>query len=297
MQKEQGFLTISEFSHISEISRKALIFYDKIGVFSPKYTAPNGYRYYAHEQIYIISVINILKELGMPLSKIKEYTTDITPEHALDLLRQQKTNLTKKMENLSSIQDMQDSRLQKLEDGCRQDTSMIRIQFYEETPVFISDCFQAARDRIPDEIWLNFYKKCKQNQVSFGYPEGYLVTQNCLLKQQTTHISNLISYVNRPSYANGIIPAGYYLSAWGSGGLACTSEIYTRLFHFINENLCQICGNAYEERLIDEVGSADPNSQIVQVRIPIEKNSSCVPSSDGKTANNNYRRKRDHTDT
>lgn len=43
---KDNYLTISEFSKISEISRKTLIFYDNIGLFSPEYTASNGYRYY-----------------------------------------------------------------------------------------------------------------------------------------------------------------------------------------------------------------------------------------------------------
>ena len=53
-KNRDGLLKISEFSKIAEISRKGLIFYDNIGVFSPEYTAPNGYRYYSHEQIYLI---------------------------------------------------------------------------------------------------------------------------------------------------------------------------------------------------------------------------------------------------
>ena len=67
---KDNYLSISQFSKIAEVSRKALIFYDNIGLFSPDVTDSNGYRYYSHEQIYIISVINTLKELGMPLSEI-----------------------------------------------------------------------------------------------------------------------------------------------------------------------------------------------------------------------------------
>lgn len=37
--KKEGYLTISEFSEIAEVSRKTLIFYDNIGLFSPEYTA------------------------------------------------------------------------------------------------------------------------------------------------------------------------------------------------------------------------------------------------------------------
>ena len=35
-EKKNNLLMISEFSKIAEVSRKALIFYDKIGVFSPR---------------------------------------------------------------------------------------------------------------------------------------------------------------------------------------------------------------------------------------------------------------------
>ena len=66
----------------------------------------NGYRYYSHDQIYVIAVINVLKELGMPLSEIKEYTANITPENAISLLKEQEKNLNSKIEELQSIQDI-----------------------------------------------------------------------------------------------------------------------------------------------------------------------------------------------
>lgn len=77
---------IIPFSKLSEVSRKALIFYDNTGLFSPEYTGENGYRYYSHEQIYTISVINTLKELGMPLNKIKTYMQTPSPSKAIWLL-------------------------------------------------------------------------------------------------------------------------------------------------------------------------------------------------------------------
>lgn len=133
--KSGNLMTISEFSRISEIKRKALIFYDNIGVFSPKYTAPNGYRYYSHDQIYVISVINVLKELGMPLSKIKEYTSDISPASAIDLLKEQGENLNQKIGELLAIQDMLDMKLKKLEEGVHGYSDSVVLQYFEEIPV------------------------------------------------------------------------------------------------------------------------------------------------------------------
>lgn len=269
-QEKDNYLTISEFSRISEIKRKALIFYDNTGVFSPKYTAPNGYRYYTHDQIYVIAVVNLLKELGMPLSEIKEYTANISPENAISLLKEQERNLVSKIEELQSIQDMLGMKLQKLEEGVSARVDGVQIQYFKKVPIFISDPFLADRKSIPDDIWINFYTKCKQNHVSFGYPEGYLIKGETLSSGHISKVSNIMVYVNDIRYANNMISEGYYATAFGKGGLENTEEIYDRIFTFIKEKDCRIIGDAYEERLIDEVGSSQKEGQLTRVRIRIE---------------------------
>ena len=279
-KKEKKYLTISEFSRISEISRKALIFYDNADVFKPKYTGPNGYRYYTHEQIYVVSVINVLKELGMPLSEISKYTSDISPEKAVALLKEQDRKLSEKIAELRSIQDMLDTKLDRLTEGAARSTTAVKsedgryitpvqVRRFEETPVFVSSEFEADRQQIPDEIWLNFYMNCKKSRISFGYPEGCSVSQDRLRSGVTSTVSRIMIYVNQPKYANSAIPAGYYAEACGNGGLEDADTIYRRLFQFIEENNYQIRGNSCEERLIDEVGSSEKEGQILRVRIPV----------------------------
>lgn len=269
MKQNQHLLTISEFSRISEVKRKTLIFYDTIGVFCPKYTAPNGYRYYAHEQIYVISMIQILKELGIPLSKIKDYTADITPGHALSFLKEQQQNLTEKIRSLQSVQGMLEERLVRLEEGTSMDTRTVQLLSFEETLIFQSTPFEADRQAIPDEIWLDFYLHCKQNHVTFGYPEGYLTAREQLKKQETKTVSRIVAFVKDASLANASIPGGLFATACGPGSLEDTDSIYERLFFFIRENRLEIIGDACEERLIDEVGSSEKKGQITRVRIPV----------------------------
>lgn len=230
MKQNQHLLTISEFSRISEVKRKTLIFYDTIGVFCPKYTAPNGYRYYAHEQIYVISMIQILKELGIPLSKIKDYTADITPGHALSFLKEQQQNLTEKIRSLQSVQGMLEERLVRLEEGTSMDTRTVQLLSFEETLIFQSTPFEADRQAIPDEIWLDFYLHCKQNHVTFGYPEGYLTAREQLKKQETKTVSRIVAFVKDASLANASIPAGLFAAACGPSSLEDTDSIYERLF-------------------------------------------------------------------
>lgn len=56
------YLSISEFSKISKCKPQSLNFYDNIGLVSPGSIGSNGYRYYSHEQIYLVYVINTLNK-------------------------------------------------------------------------------------------------------------------------------------------------------------------------------------------------------------------------------------------
>lgn len=265
--KKNNYLTISEFSKISEVSRKALIFYDNSGLFSPEYTGENGYRYYSHEQIYMISVINILKELGMPLNKIKTYMQTPSPSEAVWLLESQEQSLSQKIEQLRRIQNMLISKKEKLKEGICADISEIKLLHREETPLFISDAFDMEKSQISDDIWLSFYLKCKENQVAFGYPEGFLVNKEHLLFGRTSAASHIICHVGNQAYANSFMPKGTYLIGWGHGSFDDTQPVYHRLLQYTKEHHLTIVGNAYEERLIDEVGAFDKEQQIIQVSI------------------------------
>ena len=146
-----------QFARLATVTERTIRYYDKIGLLKPSFVMENGYRYYTHEQIYVISVVNILKELGMPLSQIKEYTNHISPERAASLLREQAAHLQDKIGELTAIQDMLSTKLAKLEQGISIDTGNVQIRRFEEEPIFISDPFHADRACIPDDIWLDFY--------------------------------------------------------------------------------------------------------------------------------------------
>lgn len=75
-------MKISEFAEVTGITRRNLLFYDKIGLLSPaKIDEYNKYRYYTDYQVDTASIINILREIGMPLKEIKEYLNGRSPEN------------------------------------------------------------------------------------------------------------------------------------------------------------------------------------------------------------------------
>ena len=72
LKLSQRFLKTGEFAAFCNTTKDTLFHYDDIGLLKPLRTAPNGYRYYSLNQIYMFDLITTLKELGLSLEQIKK---------------------------------------------------------------------------------------------------------------------------------------------------------------------------------------------------------------------------------
>ena len=99
----KNLFSIGEVSKQQNISRQALIFYDKIGLFCPAYTDPdNGYRYYSASQLDYLDTICILKKIGFSLDEIKAHMQNYTIDHSILALRKQLAAIERQIEELQT---------------------------------------------------------------------------------------------------------------------------------------------------------------------------------------------------
>ena len=81
MNDEQLY-TIGEVSKICNVSRKALRFYDKIGIIRPdKISEENGYRFYSRETVLFVPVIKYFKQMGFKLEEMREFLKGLSLIH------------------------------------------------------------------------------------------------------------------------------------------------------------------------------------------------------------------------
>lgn len=74
LEKGNKLYSIGEVSEICDISKKALRFYDKIGIISPTHISQtNGYRYYSNDILYFVPIIRYFKQMGFKLEEMKEF--------------------------------------------------------------------------------------------------------------------------------------------------------------------------------------------------------------------------------
>lgn len=70
----QDLYSIGEVSKICNISKKALRFYDKIGIISPDVVSEeNNYRFYSKDTLLFVPVIKYFKQMGFKLEEMKAF--------------------------------------------------------------------------------------------------------------------------------------------------------------------------------------------------------------------------------
>jgi DNA-binding transcriptional MerR regulator len=65
--------TISQIAGMFGLSRSTLLYYDAAGLFSASRRSAAGYRLYSEEDLARLKEIRLLRELGVPVEKIRKY--------------------------------------------------------------------------------------------------------------------------------------------------------------------------------------------------------------------------------
>lgn len=80
---DSGLLSIGAFSQASRLSQKALRLYGRQGLLTPAHTDPlTGYRYYAPVQLADARLILLLRQMDLPLARVRRVLLATTSEAA-----------------------------------------------------------------------------------------------------------------------------------------------------------------------------------------------------------------------
>ncbi|MDD2493460.1 MAG: MerR family transcriptional regulator [Bacilli bacterium] len=92
-------IKIGDFSKLARVTIKALRYYDEIGLLRPVYIDKDtSYRYYETEQLYELSKIIVLRQLGVPLNDIKAY---LSGKNLALILEKRKQSAIMELENIN----------------------------------------------------------------------------------------------------------------------------------------------------------------------------------------------------
>ena len=269
---DKEFLSISEFAQLSGIRRKNLIFYDETGLFSPEHRGENGYRFYSYRQLDTANLIWALKEIGTSLAEIKSFMGTRTPEQMVALFKAKKADIENEIYKLQQIKAMMEAQID-ITEGCLEVAAgEISLVERQREALFFGPLIDYAEGKTTSEAVAEFYDYCSGAGLVCSYPLGALVARKYL--SPSTMAEECWDLPDRYYYkipaGDGEKPAGLYACGYGRGDYGQAGWLYHRLLAFIQEKGLAVCGDAYEEYLLNEISIREPEDYLFRVEIPVK---------------------------
>lgn len=281
------YMNIGEFAKIAGISRRNLLFYDKIGLFSPAAVAKNGYRCYTPEQFYTLDTINILKTVGMPLKDIKDFLQTRTPEKAVELFSRQEQELLSEIERLTYYHKALQTRIWRIKYASSLVLDTVTV---EECPAEYylasarvkggtgSDIINAYDEADMMKMYFDFLSALKERRLDFGYPMGGVIFGFERTDEETVEYEyQMVQKISREQvtqYDSGDIlikSAGYYLTEFGSAEKRQEGVLTDNMTQYISENGLQLIDPVWEFWWLDDTVTLETKEHIYQTTVRVAK--------------------------
>lgn len=270
---ETKLFNISEFAKISGVTRQTLIYYDRIGLFSPAVVDENKYRKYSHGQIETISAITVLSDLGVPLKKIKGLLKDVSPEKTVKALNYQLGIIEEKINELSALKNMLLLRINQIKSG--KDASLKLNSFFFETvnkevPFYVGKEINCKQLNVSDEVMIDFFTTLEGTKIPMIFSMGAIKSVEAVKNGRADEISRVSFRLSDEKSANFFMPSGKYLVGYGKGDYGKFGDFYDKTLDYLNKNNLCPQGFFYEEYLIDELSEKNPDEFIFKVSVKVE---------------------------
>lgn len=241
------FLKVGEFARICQTTRDTLLHYARKGLLQPRYTAENGYRFYALEQFWEFGLIALLKETGGKLEEIKTYKHDVQALNFMNFIKDRITLLQEQHENIFHRIAMLTDLLQITEEALSARTDAIlfeecvsrNVQYYP----LQGNCLK-SNDQYVEE-----YSSKLRNDIETGnsvYPPLGLIVAREAAEHGRYEASCLFSKSGAGCRQNAReVKAGRYLALFHCGDMQSHEMAFNRLLKHMKTERLSIGSDIY----------------------------------------------------
>lgn len=260
------YITTGEFAKLAGVTKHTLFYYDEIGLFSPEIRSENGYRYYSFPQLEAFDTINMLRELDMPLDKIKNYMDRRTPELLLEVFRNESRIIREKINYLKQAESWIEKKSKSIEGTIKLDLDSISIQFQPECYLVLSEV-EISDDRIWAQKIGELLECCAQNKTKSPYPVGYRQNREDIQKgiYDNYHIFYEMFDEKPAKLQYSVKPAGDYLIAYHRGHWKNLGETYRKVLKYAEKRNAELEAYFYEDYLLDSFAVKDEENYITKI--------------------------------
>lgn len=267
--------TTGEFAGLCNVKKQTLFHYDHIGILKPDIVADNGYRYYSYLQLDTFNTISMLKELGMPLSDIKNYLNRRNPKDFLRLLHCQQKTVDEKLSEILWLKSFIDRRIQLTAEGIAAIHNKIYIEERPEEYYIITEYKGGTEERNIYQALAAHLSFCHENQIYSPYAIGALVPTDEDFSDEAdygySHFYTKIEPVDADiNDSVTVIPARKCAVICSTKGYDDTPSLYRRLLSYTCENGYDAGPYFFEDILLDNMSGFSYDEYTLKISIPVK---------------------------
>ncbi len=268
-QRSELYFTTGEFAGILGVTKHTLFHYDEIGLFSPAVKEDNGYRYYFVWQMDVFEVIRALQKLGMPLSEIKEYMENRSPQRFLNLMGEQEQRIGQEIRRLKNMKKFIRHEMESTKAALRTPLNRPRIIRCEEAYLLISDVRGNGEKKLAVEI--AEHVKQREQYMAGTSSVGTICLGSDLSRGIYDRYVKVYTNLDRnvPGLKTVRRPGGNYVEVCYERYTDDMERPYTMISRFAEQEGLGLDKDWYEDFLLDELTVKGYENYIIRVMVRI----------------------------
>ncbi len=262
--------TTSEFAKIVGVSKHTLFYYDKEGVFCPERKDDNGFRGYTVFQIETFFVIKSLTDMGLTLSKIKEYLKTRSAKNCITLLEEHEKILDDRIKKLQRTKELMKEKRKTIHTYFECESKDIYIAFEEKESLYITEADE-------DDYYTpftNHIQNAGDRMLNLPCAVGHIIKNKDF--KNKTYFDYYFSKTKAKSKSTLIKPAGNYLNYYHKNGYFTVEEAYDKIIDYANEHKITLGAYFYEYMILDELSVIGIENYVVKISIQVIENNESI---------------------
>ena len=266
------YFTTGEFAKLCGVKKQTLFHYDEIGLFSPALIKENGYRYYSYRQLYTFTMILTLKNLHMPLKDIKTYLDTRTPETYIQLLEEKLSEVDTAIASLTKIKNRLTESTNRTLLALSTEHAKTILEEQEEEYLIVSSNLNSATHKEFSTYMLEYVQFFDKYALTTYDSFGTLIKFQDIANGLQDCFTSVYAKTKDMTLPSIIVkPKGLYAITYHHGSFETLHETYKKILEFIQKHHLTVGDFFYEDYLIDDITSCNPDDFVTRIMIHIKE--------------------------
>ena len=266
--------TIGEMGKLFDLNIRTLRYYDSVGILKPEKTDPDtGYRYYSTKQFERLNAIKYLRELDMPVERIRRFFENKDTDTLMELLVEQQKETKLLQERLERISRKLERRIDQLSDALSSRLDEIQIRHFPRRRAAVLKKDISLEEDLEYPI-RELERQNRLQAVMFLGKVGVAISRERLMNRDFRGFSKILVLLEQEDGDTGgeeYLEEQDYATIRYRGTHRNAGEYYEKLLSYLDSHGLECCGDSLEITLIDSGFTNDTEKYITEIQIPIAK--------------------------